>query len=246
MTDSKLEGEILVKDLSLFLEKSKQGVNLVYQLHRELGGVFVDASFQDRKFPSLLYRARIHLDPPKLIQTEAQWDEHGFPYELETYTTDDEEVVVPLYRHEAGESMTKFLEDVAEYELQPDGDRFKYAPENVKESIERILQEINVLSEKLIEIKTRVGDKELRAIDVYFGEADMFSFLGDSADGAIAQYLRGIFWERGRLYTEVQVAAQSERQQALVAAENRAIERLENTFKTHNFKQGFVSTEVLV
>ena len=96
------------------------------------------------------------------------------------------------------------------------------------------------------ETAARLSDKELRAVDTYFGEAGIFDIVGDSADDAIATYLKDIFWRQGKLYTEVSIVAQEERQRTLVEVESKAIETLENRMKTHNFKQGFVSTEVVV
>lgn len=245
MEENRLEGRIIVKDLKLFLEKSKQGINLVYQLHRQLGEVFVDASFQDKENPSLLYKMRIPFDPPKLLSTDYQWDEHGFPYELETYqVTDGSKIIVPLYRPEQGESMSKFLEDIAEYELLPDGGMFESAPAEVKASIDRILAEIERISEVLD--SSELSDCEKEAVDVYFGEAGIFNVLGDAADGAIVEFLRHMLWSQGQKYAAVQKEAQEKRRVVLIEVENQAINKLETLLKTHNFKQGYVSTEVIV
>jgi hypothetical protein len=241
--ESRLEGEIRVKDFDLFLEKSKQGINLVYQLHRKLGSTFIDASFQDRENPSLLFKMRIHLDPPRLSHSDIRWDEYGFPYELETYTaSDNAEIIVPLYRSEHSSAMTKFLEDVVEYEIQ---DNFKGTPQKIRKRCLFVLDLIDRISKILEKIREEAGDEEIKAVDAYFGEAGIFDFPGDSAVYALARFLEGTILENIR-YKEAKNVAQEKRQKALIEEENKAVNRLENTLKTHNFKQGFVSMEAVV
>jgi hypothetical protein len=154
-----------VSDLNLFFEKSEYGISHVYQLHRELGGVFIDASFQDDSQVHI-FKTRIDIASPHFIVSELKWDEQGFPYELETYQVDGQEIIVPLYRP-FGPVFDKFLLDVAIDITSPDPIG---APIDIVNNCHNIVDTINKILEFLHNLKLELGDKERRAVDTFFGD----------------------------------------------------------------------------
>jgi len=237
----------VVKDLDVFLEKSEYGINHVYQLHRELGEVFVDASFQDES-QSLLFKTRIPVDPPKFVASTLRWNESGFPYELETYQVDGgKDVVVSLYRQFNSSAWHSFLLDVAEELVDLIKDETIpssgfVVPTSLVEGLRKSLRTTQEIVDFLKSKREHLNDEECRAIDTYFGEVGIWDRLDDDMCSVIATYLHCALRKQQESYENICNLEIKNRHGIFVEVENQTISRLENTLKEHGFKKGFVSS----
>jgi len=226
-----------VSDLNLFFEKSEYGVSHVYQLHRELGGVFIDASFHDDT-QTHIFKTRIDIASPHFIVSELKWDEQGFPYELETYQVDNQEITVPLYRP-FGPVFDKFLLDVAIDITSPDPIG---APTDIVSNCHNIVNSINKILEFLYDLKLELGDKERRAIDTFFGDVGIWDRSEYNVYEALVSYLSTTMLTKASKYYEIAEKINKQRHDTLLAAVNSLVDKVENTLKNHNFKKGFISS----
>jgi len=236
----------LVKDLDIFLEKAEYGINHTYQLHQELGCVFIDASFcapQDEGGPQLLFKTRIEVASPKFVSTNLRWDSNGFPYEVETYLIDGKEVVVSFYRSpEIG--WRRFLLDTAE-DLQDtildNTIRSEDHPTPLVEGLRKVAKNIQEITTFLKQKKQQLDVNEQSAIDRHFGECSIWERLEDDMGPALATYMGNVILAQRELYEKVQKEQTEQRHKIFIEADNEAINRLENALKQHNFKKGYVS-----
>lgn len=226
-----------IQNLDIFLEKSEYGIAHVYQLHSKLGGVFIDASFQDEA-QSIVFKTRIDMVSPKLIVGDLKWDEHGFPYENETYEVGDKEVEVPLYRP-LGPAFDKFLFDIVDHIIAPDPS--PTIPIDIVANCQTLYQVMIRVADFFKELKGELGDKERRAINTYCGDVDMWNRGVYNIYEALVVYLNSQVLSRASKYYEIMKAANDKRHTALSAAVNELIIKTEDILKMHGFKKGFVS-----
>jgi len=239
-----------VKDFDIFLEKSEYGTNHTYQLHRELGGVFIEASFYDENL-HLLFKSRFETAPPQLISNVLRWDENGFPYEIETYRIGDEKVVVPFYRP-IGIGWRGFLLDITEsikdvVEQQDAFERQKKAssfgvPIAIVEQLHNMVLNIQEIVGLLSQKRLLLNNIEQQAIDRHFGECGLWDRLEDDLIPALATYLSGILTSQIEQYKKISEAEMDKRHKTLIEAENKIIDKAENTLKNYKFKKGFISS----
>lgn len=224
-----------VENFDTFLFESENGSNRVYQLHRELGGVFIDASFQHEE-STVVYAARIALHPPKYVDSELKWDKFGFVYELESYRLEDGIIIqVPLYRA-FGPSMSALATDVAVMVLDESG----WAPQDIKNTCEDLLVQIEEIRAFLIAKHESLGDSQRQAVDIFLGEAGIWDYLDNSVYEAMGQLLYRFWEERIDQYRTIANEANIERRKKLADAEVKLVQQHEQKLQEHGFNRGFV------
>jgi len=238
-----------VKDFNLFLEKAEYGTNHTYQLHRELGGVFVEASFVDESL-HILFKTRIEADLPQFVSSVLKWDDNCLPYEMETYLIGGEEVVVPFYRPmDAG--WRSFLLDITEaikeaVETHSISKCCQLSdevgvPHSIAVKINCMLQKICVITKFLNTQKQLLDDMERQTIDRHFGECGLWEALEEDTTPALATYLGSLLADQAEEYKRVSEIEMEKRRNALIEAEGRIVSNLENSLKSNKFKKGYVS-----
>lgn len=234
-----------VNDIKLFLEKSEYGTGQVYQLHRKLGGVFLDASFHDDKY---LFTCRVSIyDPPKHISSELMWDEYGFPYELETYKIASQEVKVKLYRSfdevRAKAAFIHFLEDVVQ-EIDTRDD----TPKDLLEGVVRIKNTIGEISTNLgkIDDQLKLTEEEKKAVDTFFGGSGIWNhkqFMEEDLHLALTEYVFGFIQKHSDLYKEIKNKETEIRQTSLRSMESELVQKYTELLEQHGFKRGYITNQ---
>jgi hypothetical protein len=237
-----------VRDLDIFFEKAEYGINHTYQLHRELGCVFIEASFQglqDEEGPQPLFKTKIEIAPPKYVGGCFTWDSNGFPYEVENYLINDKEVAVPLYRP-LDVGWRRFLLDTAE-DLQDmildntiRSDQFSL-PVSLVEGLRKVAKNIQEITTFLEQKRRHLDSNEQSAIDRHFGECSIWERLEDDMAPALATFIGDAISAQRELYEKIQKEQTEQRHKIFIEADNEAMNRLENVLKQHNFKKGYVS-----
>ncbi len=224
-----------VKDYEIFLEKTEYGTNHVYQIHRELGGAFIDASFQDKEEESLMYRCRIEMPEPRQITSVIKWDENSFPYEYETYEVGGEQVQVPFYRP-FGHTLNIFLDEVV------DSEEFGSLPTSINQSFERIIESIQFF----VDARNKSWDEhaptrlEEEAINIAFNEGDLFS--EPDVEYALAQFLYNRANQMQEIYSTSIGESDAERRETFQELENKLINKCLDELKNRGFKEGYISS----
>jgi hypothetical protein len=235
-----MEQDTEVNDLDIFLEKSEYGTGQVYQLHRKLGGVFIDASFHDEQN---VYRYRFVIPPPKHVKSELKWDESNFPYELETYKIGNREVTIKLYRaFDSTRSRTTFMHFLEDVIIEMEE---KEAPSIIMESFKKIRKAINevILSLATISQGHELSEDEKKAIDTFFGNGGIWGcdkYLEEDLHLALTEFLLGFIQNRSDLYEEIRNKETENRQVTLRQVGEEIIAEYTELFEKHNFKKGFI------
>lgn len=226
-----------VEELSVFLEKAEFGTNRVYQLHRQLGGVFIDASFQDKEETSWLYQHRIEIPEPQLIYSKLEWDENNYPYTFETWRIGDLKVEVPFYRG-IGKPLYDFLDEVIEVHRFDSDALF---PERVRASFRRITCTVNNLYDYICAELDGPGlsKAEQEAVNTAFNEANLFE-APDLNEG-YKEYFFALVRQDSKRYSEKVADAHRERESAFREAETWIIRKHTMELEKHGFRKGFVS-----
>lgn len=228
-----------------FLKRSKEGMGLTYQLHRKMGGVFIDAVFSLKDSDELkrLETFRIQLPEPKLIQNELKWDEHGFPFEVETYQVGSLNVETAFYRPLTEQvALSHFLEDVVT-ELDEDT-----APTEMVDAIENITEVSEKIVDYIDEIQNvhELSDQEKAAIDVFFGNSNVWNckrHWSEDLTLALAEYL--LIYIRGNReeYERARNKAEEKRHLAFEQLENQLVNNYIARLEQCGFRQGYVRSK---
>ena len=238
-----------VKDFDLFLEKSEYGTGHTYQLHRELGGVFIEAGFVDDNL-HIFFKTRVEADLPKFVSSVLKWDDNCFPYEVETYLIGGETVVVPFYRPMSTGWRSYLLDIIETIKKAIETDSVSQCrrlsiqlgvPDSIVIKLHGMLQKIHTITEFLNKQKQDLNDIEQQTIDRHFGECGLWEALEDDTTPALATYLGGLLTAQSEEYEKVSKVEMEKRRKALKDAESRIIANLENKLKTHKFRKGYVS-----
>ncbi len=234
-----MEAQIKIADCySVFMQEADSGINRVYQLHRELGGVFIDASFQEKDDPAQSVRHRIHVPQPMHVRSEVRWDEHSFPYEFETYEIGSDLHEVPLYRR-PGAALSVFLENVVD--VPPGG--FEEFPEYIREGLVKITNAVAYIEDASFEA---VNDfclalRHCQAVNVALNESSLFD--GGDLPRGHAAFLYSYIMDREEKYNDKWDEAVLTRESGFQDFESKFITRTINLLEKppHFFKKGFIS-----
>jgi len=233
-----------VKDFKIFLEKSEYGVDHVYQLHRKLGIVFIDAAFYDDR--RNLFTCRVVFDSPRFVHSELKWDESQFPYELETYQVGDKQIQIKLYRPfdsvRTKSAFKHFLEEVVPLVQsgatgipQPLIDNFL----KVKSAISAIRHELEV-----VRCKFNLGEDEERAVDIFFGDVGIWNktpqFYEEDLNIALVEYLFNFIQKHGDLYDQTRDKETKVRQQTLHEVEEGLVREHIKMLEEQKFAKGYI------
>lgn len=225
-----------VGEFDRFLKRAKKGTGCTFQLHRKLGGAFIDMAYYD---DGGLATYRLHLPEPVSIRQELRWDEHGFPYELETYRVGDKEVEVKLYRTLASKtSLTHFLEDVV-------GEIDESSPQAIREGVEKITRSIKEIVNTIdrIENESSLTSVEKKAVNAFFGDADMWHagvHLEEDLTLIISEYLMAYLERNAEKYQQQYQEATERRESVFRQMEEQIISGYKNRLETQGFKEGYV------
>ena len=237
-----------VKDFSLFLEKSEYGTGHTYQLHRELGSVFIEANFIDESLHILL-KTKIEADLPQFVSSVLKWDDNCLPYEMETYLIGGEEVVVPFYRS-MNTGWRSYLLDIVESIKESirvhsiskcrQLSAATGIPDSIIIKLRSLQQKIDTIIDFLNTQKKHLSDIEQQAIDRHFGECGLWDSLEEDIAPALATYLGSLLADQAEEYERISKIEMEKRRKSLVEAEGRIVSNLENKLKNHKFKKGYV------
>lgn len=228
-----------VASFDQFLKRSKKGRGHTYQLHRRLGGAFIDAAFYNEDNQLVTYR--ITLPQPTSVNQELRWDEHHFPYEFERYQIGSKSVEVKLYRALTPRSaFFYFLEDVvSEFDEETAPEEIVRSLAIVRESVNKIVEAIEKIDEEIDLTK-----QEKHAIDMFFGNSDIWrsrQHFEEDLAMAFAEYLQRAIEEKVDLYHKKEKEAQIERTQRFSEINEQLINGYLSRLKQHDFKEGYVS-----
>lgn len=230
---------VRVRELRKFLRLVSKTYSHTYQIHRELGVVYIDAMCEDNE---KIYLHRIDIESPRHVSSALRWDEHGFPYELERYKVQEQEVEVKLYRRCEGrelQSMIAFLEDVArEYEHSPVPPDGWGEMESVKDFMEKFQQYIMSLAASHDALTNIAKRAIVTATGFDFWEEPSV----DWTESVIANYLLEYIRANINTYNETRVQAEKERHQIFHDLEHDIVNQYIKIGKLEKagFKQGFV------
>jgi len=228
-----------VAEFDAFLKRAKHGYGHTYQLHRKLGGAFIDVAFYAEDHA--LSTFRLFLPEPVSIKQELRWDDHNFPYELETYRIGEKTVEVKLYRPLSEKvALTHFLEDVAcGADMEQAPSEIKSAFYNIKESVKRLVEAIKTLNKDL-----SVTDEQKHAINLFFGNADIWcsvNHIDDDLELALSEFLVRYIEHRAEQYEKVRENEIETRRSAFCDVEDQMINGYRQRLETQGFKEGFVT-----
>jgi hypothetical protein len=233
-----------VKNFKIFLEKSEYGVDHVYQLHRKLGTVFIDAAFYDEY--RNLFTCKVVFDSPRFIHSELKWDEHHFPYELETYQVRDKQIQIKLYRPfdstRTKSAFKHFLEEVVPLvQLDIPG-----VPQFLVDNFLKVKSAISTIRIELdgIKCKFNLDEDEQKAIDVFFGGVGIWNntpqFFEEDLNIALVEYLFSFIQKHGDLYSQIHDKETKIRQQTLHEMEEKLVQEHIKALEEFRFIKGYI------
>ena len=220
-----------------FLKRAKNGEGHTYQLHRKMGGVFLDAAFYEK---NELIQHRLHLPEPVSVGQELKWDGHNLPYELESYRIGDKVVQVKLYRPVSERvAFAHFCEDVAEAVLDGEG------PQSIVDNVQQIKQVIEEISRQMECSRTAHGldDEQLRAVDTFFGSSDIWNsakHLDEDLNLVVGEYIQKLIHSQTPVYKKLYTEEIERRAEIFRDIEEQIIYGYECRLKQQGFKAGFV------
>jgi len=232
-----------VKDFKFFLEKAEYGVDHVYQLHRKLGTVFIDAGFYDDR--RTLFTCRVIFDSPRFVHSELKWDQDEFPYELETYQVGDKQIQIKLYRPfdsvRTQSAFKHFLEEVVPL-IQPGTGVPQLLTDNflkVKSAVSTIRAELDA-----VKYKFNLGEEEQKAVDIFFGGIGIWNdtpqFYEEDLNIALVEYLFNLIQKRSDLYDETRNRETEVRQRILHEVEEGLVREHIKMLEEQKFVKGYI------
>lgn len=226
-------------EFDAFLKRAKHGYGHTYQLHRKLGGAFIDVAFYTEDHA--LSTFRLLLPEPVSVKQELKWDESHFPYELETYRVGEKTIEVKLYRPLFEKvALTHFLEDVASgADMDKAPDAIKSAFFNIRESVKRIVETIKQLNKEL-----PLTSEQRQAIELFFGNADIWCSVNhfeDDLELAISEFLVRDVEHRAEEYDVICNREADLRRKSFCDIEDQLLNGYKQRLEGQGFREGFVS-----